>query len=297
MTFFEKLCAEFPALTMRHHEPLAKHTSFRIGGPATVIFPKNCDEFVAVYRFCLQCGERPLLLGAGTNVLAPDAGVERPVICTKEMTAMTVTEECLIEAECGVLLSRLACFARDRSLTGLEFAHGIPGTVGGGVYMNAGAYNGEMSHVVVRTTALFSDGSVREIEGEDHDFSYRHSIFERQNAVVLKAQFRLQAGVKDEITERMRALAQKRRSSQPLELPSAGSTFKRPAGNFAGALIEQAGLKGKGVGDAVVSEKHAGFVVNLGSATAADVLAAMEYIQKTVYENSGVTLEPEVCIW
>ena len=297
MTFFEKLCVEFPTLTVHRYEPLAKHTSFRIGGPATMIFPKTSDEFAAAYRFCAACGQHPLLLGAGTNILAPDAGVERPVFCTKEMTAMTMTEDGLIEAECGVLLSRLACFARDHSLTGLEFAHGIPGTVGGGVYMNAGAYNGEMSHVVVRTTALFPDGSVREIEGEAHEFSYRHSIFEKQNAVVLKVQFRLQAGEKETITARMQELAQKRRSSQPLELPSAGSTFKRPAGNFAGALIEQAGLKGKGVGDAIVSEKHAGFVVNMGKATAADVLAAMEYIKKTVYEYSGITLESEVCIW
>ena len=297
MTFFEKLSVRFPDLSIKHDECLSKHTSFRIGGPATVIFPKTCDEFVAVYRFCLDAGTRPVLLGAGTNVLAPDMGMEQPVICTKEMAALAMTDDGLIEAECGALLARLACFARDHSLTGLEFAHGIPGTVGGGVYMNAGAYQGEMSQVVVKTTAMMPDGTVCVVEGEEHAFSYRHSFFEKNGAVVLRSCFRLQPGDREAITEKMQELAQKRRSSQPLELPSAGSTFKRPTGNFAGALIEQAGLKGKGVGDAVVSEKHAGFVVNMGNATAADVLAAMEYIKETVYEKFGVTLEPEVCIW
>ena len=297
MTFFEKFSAEFPALRVLQKEPLAKHTSFRIGGPATIIFPKDCDEFIAVYRFCIACGVAPRLLGAGTNILAPDAGVEQPVICTKDMASIKDLGDGMIEAEGGVLLSRLACFSRDLSLTGLEFAHGIPGTVGGGVYMNAGAYGGEMSQIVVETTAILPDGTVCQIEGDAHAFSYRHSIFEKNSAVVLKSRFILQPGEKETISLKMQELAQKRRSTQPLELPSAGSTFKRPAGNFAGALIERAGLKGKGVGDAVVAEKHAGFVVNMGNATAADVLAAVEAIKKTVYEKFGVELEPEVCIW
>ncbi|MBP3588390.1 MAG: UDP-N-acetylmuramate dehydrogenase [Clostridia bacterium] len=297
MTFFDLIRAEFPALKLMNEEPMAAHTSFRIGGPATIAFPSSCEELTELYRFCLRQGIRPLLLGAGTNVLAPDAGLDRLVICTKELSRISDLGDGIIEAECGVSLARLACFARDLSLTGLEFAHGIPGTVGGGVYMNAGAYGGEMCQVVVRTTALLPDGTLWEVEGLNHEFGYRHSAFEARQAVVLRSAFQLTCGDADVITAKMQELIQKRRNSQPLELPSAGSTFKRPAGGFAAALIDQAGLKGKGVGGAAVSEKHAGFVVNLGDATAADVLATMKMIQQTVQQRSGILLEPEVRIW
>lgn len=298
MTFFDDLRKNFPNLKVLEREPMANHTSFRIGGPAWIAFPDSCEALTALYRFCLQRLDRqPLILGAGTNILAPDAGLDRLVICTKELSGMRDLGNGLIEAECGVSLARLACFARDLGLTGLEFAHGIPGTVGGGVYMNAGAYGGEMCQVVERTAALLPDGTLWEAEGAEHEFSYRHSAFEAQNAVVLKAQFRLSTGDSAEITEKMQELIQKRRASQPLEMPSAGSTFKRPAGGYAAALIDQAGLKGKGIGGAAVSEKHAGFVVNLGGATAEDVLQTMDMISKTVYETSGIRLEPEVRIW
>ena len=297
MTFFEKLYAKFPNAEILSREPLAKHTSFRIGGPAVIAFPKTCDELVQIYRFCLEENHEPLLLGAGTNILAPDVGLERLVICTKSLSKVRDLGNGVLEAECGVLLARFACFARDLSLTGLEFAHGIPGTVGGGVYMNAGAYGGEMCQVVVKTQALRPDGTVFEVCGDDHGFSYRHSIFEEINAVILKTQVRLTKGDKEQISGKMQELAQKRRASQPLDMPSAGSTFKRPAGGFAAAMIDEAGLRGKGVGKAAVSEKHAGFVVNLGGATAADVLATMNYIQEKVSERFGVMLEPEVRIW
>ena len=297
MTFFEKLAAKFPQSEILNQEPLAKHTSFRIGGPAVMAFPSSCDELVQMYRFCLQEGHEPLVLGAGTNILAPDEGTQRLVICTKGLTAVQDLGDGCLEAQCGVLLARFACFARDLSLTGLEFAHGIPGTVGGGVYMNAGAYGGEMCRIVERTQAMRPDGTVFEVCGADHDFSYRHSVFEETGAIILKTQVRLHKGDRMQIAEKMQELAQKRRASQPLDMPSAGSTFKRPVGGYAAAMIDEAGLRGKGVGDAAVSQKHAGFVVNMGNATAADVQKTMRYIQKEVYDRFGVLLEPEVRIW
>lgn len=297
MTFIDQLQTHFPELDILKNEPMAKHTSFRIGGPVCMIFPKTCDSLVQVYRFCLSHGEAPRILGAGTNILAPDNGMEQLVICTRDLAQVRLLRENTLEAECGVLLSKAACFARDHSLSGMEFAAGIPGTIGGAVYMNAGAYGGEMRQIVERTLALLPDGSLLDVEGDAHEFSYRHSVFEAKNALILKTQLRLLPANKIDITEKMRELAQKRRSSQPLDVPSAGSTFKRPVGGYAAALIDAAGLKGKGIGGAAVSEKHAGFVVNLGNATARDVLATMEYIQKKVYESSGVALEPEVRIW
>ncbi len=297
MTFFDRLQTEFPGLELLMGEPMAKHTSFHIGGPATMAFPASEEELIALYRFCLEQKALPLILGAGTNVLAPDDGLDRLVICTKNLSQMKDCGNGIIEAQCGVSLARLACFARDLGLTGLEFAHGIPGSVGGGVYMNAGAYGGELCQVTASTLALLPDGDLWEAEGEAQGFGYRTSAIAKKNAVVLHSRFQLEAGDPKAITARMQELAAKRRASQPLDKPSAGSTFKRPAGGFAAALIDQAGLKGRGVGDAVVSEKHAGFVVNLGHATAADVLATMELIQKEVEEQSGIHLEPEVRIW
>ncbi|MBQ9967182.1 MAG: UDP-N-acetylmuramate dehydrogenase [Oscillospiraceae bacterium] len=297
MTFVECLRSAWPDLSIVENAPMAKFTSFHIGGPATIALPGSCEELIVVYRFCIAHDHRPHILGAGTNVLAPDEGLARLVICTRDLTAVRDLGDGMLEAECGISMARLACYARERSLSGLEFAAGIPGTVGGGVYMNAGAYGGEMAQVVVKTQALLPDGSLCEFEGSAHDFSYRHSVFEEKEAVILKTQIKLHAADKASITERMRDLARKRSTSQPLDMPSAGSTFKRPADGYAAALIDAAGLKGKGVGRAAVSEKHAGFVINLGGATAQDVTATMRYIQERVYEASGIMLEPEVRIW
>ena len=202
-----------------------------------------------------------------------------------------------IEAGAGETLSKTAVFARNLGLTGLEFAHGIPGTVGGGIYMNAGAYGGEMKQAAVRTTALSMDGAMRVFSGDEQGFSYRTSAFENLDMIIVKTVFRLLPGQTDAIAARMQSLMEKRRASQPLELPSAGSTFKRPEGAYAGALIEQAQLKGVRVGGACVSEKHAGFVVNTGGATAQDVRALIALIQKRVFETSGFHLQPEVRIW
>jgi len=297
MTFLNILREQIPQLQVLESEPMAAHTSFRIGGPAPMAFPASVEELAAVYRCCLAHQVQPMILGAGTNVLAPDAGLDRLVICTRGLTGLRDLGDGLIEAECGVLMAKLACFARDLGLTGLEFSHGIPGSVGGGIYMNAGAYGGELCQAAVYTMALLPDGTIWEAVGPEQGFSYRSSAFQQKGAVVLKSRFRLQSGDREQITARMQELAEKRRASQPLEMPSAGSTFKRPVGGYAAALIDSAGLKGKGIGGAAVSEKHAGFVVNLGGATAADVLATMAMVQKKVYEHSGIRLEPEVRIW
>ena len=288
-----------PDAAFAENEPLSAHTSFRIGGPAALMaFPKNEDELVVLLRAASQCGVKPRILGAGTNVLAPDEGLDGLVICTKDcLLGLRALEGGRIEAMAGETLAHAAVFARGQSLTGLEFAHGIPGTVGGGVYMNAGAYGGEIAQVAEETTVLMADGTRRVLRGAEQAFAYRTSAFERMECIIVKTVFALRPGDADEIGARMRELMEKRRASQPLELPSAGSTFKRPAGAYAGALIEASGLKGRGVGGAEVSRKHAGFVVNRGGATARDVLETIKLVQETVYADSGFRLEPEVRIW
>lgn len=292
----QKITDYLPGLKWLRDEPLSRHTSFRIGGPAKrMAFPKTAEELIVLDGFLRDALVRSILLGNGTNVLFPDEGLDAVVIATGEMDAIERDGDTLT-ADAGVSLARLATFAWQEGLTGLEFAHGIPGSLGGGVVMNAGAYDGTLSDVLVEATALFPDG-VRTIGVEDLRLSYRHSLFtEQSDAVVLRAKVRLQAGDKDAIKARMDELMARRRASQPLEYPSAGSTFKRPAGHFAGRLIEDAGLKGARVGGAEVSPKHAGFVINTGGATCADVLGLIEKIQKTVYDAAGVMLEPEVRI-
>ena len=294
---FEALSQAFPGVKLVEAEPLKHRTTFRIGGPAPMAFPRSAAELAEMYRFLLARGCRALILGAGSNVLAPDAGLSRLVLCTREMAGLSLTAPGRITAECGVLLSRLASFARDMGLTGLEFAHGIPGTVGGGIYMNAGAYGGELKDVAAATEALLPDGTLWRAEGTAQEFSYRDSAFQRRGAVILKTEFALEPGDPAAITAKMQELAQRRRASQPLDLPSAGSTFKRPQGGYAAALIDQAGLKGRGVGGAAVSEKHAGFVVNLGGATERDVLDTIALVRRAVLEQSGIALEPEVRLW
>ncbi len=293
------LRAMCPDAAFAENEPLSAHTSFRIGGPAALMaFPKNEDELAALLRAASLCGVRPRILGAGTNVLAPDEGLDGLVICTKDcLLGLRALEGGRIEAMAGETLAHAAVFARGQSLTGLEFAHGIPGTVGGGVYMNAGAYGGEIAQVAEETTVLMADGTRRVLRGAEQAFAYRTSAFERMECIIVKTVFALRPGDAGEIGARMRELMGKRRASQPLELPSAGSTFKRPAGAYAGALIEASGLKGRGVGGAEVSRKHAGFVVNRGGATARDVLETIKLVQETVYADSGFRLEPEVRIW
>ena len=288
-----------PDLKILDEEPLARHTSFRIGGPAAIFAqPAAVEALSELLKFRAARGISPRILGAGTNVLAPDEGLREVVICTKDaLTGLRDLGDGKIEAFAGETLSKTAVFARNLSLTGLEFAHGIPGTVGGGIYMNAGAYGGEMKQVAAQTTVLTMDGETRVFTGQAQGFSYRTSAFEDLPVIIVKTVFQLAPGDKEEISARMQELMEKRRVSQPLELPSAGSTFKRPEGAYAGALIQQANLKGVFVGGARVSDKHAGFVVNTGGATARDVKALIELVQKKVFEASGYSLQPEVRIW
>lgn len=291
-----ELVERFPNMELRLNEPISRHTSFRIGGPAEVFaLPESWDEMAGLLRWCEENGTVPAVLGAGTNVLASDAGRKGLTICTRGCSGSPERiDETHIRASAGITMASLAVFAAGLGLSGLEFAHGIPGSVGGGVYMNAGAYGGEMKQVTIRTRYLDHSGQFHWLEGQEQDFSYRHSAFTGKPWIITEAEFSLTPCPEEEIRASMRELMEKRKKSQPLSQPSAGSTFKRPTGGYAAALIDQAGLKGFQIGGAAVSEKHAGFVVNLGGATAEDVLLLIEEIRHRVFENSGIMLEPEV---
>lgn len=297
-TALDKTITDYlPDLVWLCDEPMAKHTSFRIGGPARrMAQPKSREQLVVLMGFLQESGIEPLLIGNGTNLLVADEGLDTVVIDTSAcFTALSLTGGGEITADAGVSLARLAVFAWKQGLAGLAFAHGIPGTLGGGVVMNAGAYGGELKDVITEVTALYPDG-VRTLRGGELDFSYRHSVFSDGEGIVLGAKLKLEAGDRDAIKAEMDALMARRKASQPLELPSAGSTFKRPTGYFAGPLIEGCGLKGTRIGGAEVSTKHAGFVVNVGGATCEDVLRLIETVQRTVFDAHGVMLEPEVRI-
>ena len=300
MTQLTELQKKLPAVCeLKYNEPMADHTSFRIGGGVEVMaFPKSAGELSALLRLCAAMGETPAILGAGTNVLAPDEGLMGIVICLKDcLDGMEHVDENRIRIMAGVTMTRAAIFAANLGLSGLEFAHGIPGTVGGGVYMNAGAYGGEIKDVCESVDIMDFDGNIHTLSAEEMDFSYRHSILEEQGGIVLSALLRLEKKPVEEIKAKMKELMGKRSASQPLDLPSAGSAFKRPVGGYAAALIDQAGLKGYQVGGAAISTKHAGFAVNLGGATAEDVKDLLTRVSDIVFENSGIRLEPEVRIW
>ena len=300
VTEFDKWAADYlPDLRIAAEEPMARYTSFRIGGPARrMAFPESGEQMVLLLSFARECGARPLVIGNGTNLLAPDGGLDRLVIAAAGLRRVEAgPDPDTVLAEAGATLAQAAEFACKLGLTGLEFAHGIPGTVGGAVYMNAGAYGGEMGQVVQGVSVLFPEEGVRFIPGGEMAFSYRRSLLsDHPEAAVLHAVFQLSPGDPAAIREKMRELMARRKASQPLEHPSAGSTFKRPEGHFAGALIQQCGLKGLTVGGAQVSEKHAGFVINRGGASGADVLELIRQVQSRVLEETGVRLEPEVRI-
>lgn len=274
---------------------LSACTSFKIGGKADLlVLPETEDMLAKVVSACNTANVRTLILGKGSNLLVSDEGFRGVVISTSKLDDIKLIDETTVFCQSGATLSRLCRFALDNSLTGLEFAYGIPGSAGGAAYMNAGAYGGEMKDVLCRCDHICKDGSTGFYEGSDLDLSYRHSVYSKSDKTVTALYLKLKKGDKTVIKAKMDELMGKRRDKQPLEYPSAGSTFKRPEGYFAGALIEQCGLKGYTVGGAQVSEKHAGFVVNIGGATAADVLGVIEHCKKTVFENTGVILEPEV---
>ena len=297
--FQEKLARNCPDIRILYNEPMAKHTSFRIGGAAEAMaFPKNSEELARLLKVSRLLDRTPAILGAGTNVLAPDEGVGGLVICLKDcLDGMERLDETHIRVMAGVTMTRAAMFAARQGLSGLEFAHGIPGTVGGGVYMNAGAYGGDIGSVLTRAEVMDPEGNVLTFSREDMGFSYRHSRLEDTPGIVLAAVFCLKPLDSGDILNRMKELMAKRSASQPLDLPSAGSAFKRPVGGYAAALIDEAGLKGYQVGGAAISRKHAGFAVNLGGATAGDVKELLRQVSDRVYERTGIRLEPEVRIW
>ncbi len=297
--FQQEIAALFPNIVISLSESMAKHTSFRIGGNAEVMaFPQNAEEIRKLRDFAMQKGAPCYILGAGTNVLAPDAELSGLVICLKDsLDGIQVLEGNRLCVYAGVTMTRAAVFAASHNLGGMEFAHGIPGTVGGGVYMNAGAYGGEISQVCESVDVLTKDGELVTYSNTEMGFSYRHSRLEEDGGIVISAVFALVEKPEQEIREQMQDLMKRRSASQPLDLPSAGSAFKRPVGGYAAALIDQSGLKGYRVGNAAISEKHAGFAVNLGGATATDVRNLLEEVSDIVFEKSGIRLEPEVRIW
>ena len=288
------MASALPDVEIRQNEPMKNHTSFKIGGPVrAMIFPKTENETVSLCKLCRETGVIPMVMGNGSNILATDKALSRVVINTSKLKNIELTET-VIKADAGALLSAIAVFALDNELTGFEFAHGIPGSIGGAVVMNAGAYGGEMKDVIVTTTVYSNKTGLYEIKDEQHEFSYRHSRFSLSDDFIISSTIRLQKGNKEEIRQKMNELSAKRRASQPLDLPSAGSTFKRPVNGYAAELIDRAGLKGFSIGAAEVSSKHAGFIVNKGGATFSDTMKLIEHVQKTVLKEFGITLEPEI---
>ena len=297
--FQKKIGVLFPKISICFEEPLSKHTSFRIGGPAEAMaFPKNREELADLLEKSCLWDQKPVILGAGTNVLAPDEGMKGLIICLKDcLDGMERVDGTSIRVMAGVTMARAAVFAASQGLSGLEFAHGIPGTIGGGVYMNAGAYGGELGSLCREVELMDREGKTHVLTHEQMDFSYRHSCLEETDWIVVSALLSLEPGKEETIRARMKELQAKRLASQPLNYPSAGSAFKRPQGGYAAALIDQAGLKGFRVGDAAISEKHGGFAVNLGKATAEDMKTLLKEVSEKVEAQSGIHLEPEIRVW
>ena len=274
------------------------HTSFKTGGPCGIrLSPESAEQVILTLKKCEELNIPFVVLGNGTNVLVPDEGIEKAVIIIGDkMSDFELLEDNTISFSAGANLVSLCRFALENELSGLEFAFGIPGTLGGAVYMNAGAYGGEMKDVLTEITHLTPDMKIETISADEADLSYRHSVYKNNGCIILGGKVRLKPDTRDNIKARMDDFLGRRKDKQPLEYPSAGSTFKRPEGYFAGALIEQCNLKGKSVGGAQVSEKHAGFVINKGGATSTDILNLIELVSKTVKNETGVTLEPEVIV-
>ena len=296
-SLFRELSRTCPDLELRAEEPMSRHTTFRIGGPVRLMaLPKTEEEARKAVHTALQHDIRPFYMGNGSDLLVSDQGYEGFILKAVDGLSTLEHEGNVIRAGSGVLLSRLSSFAMDKGLAGLEFAHGIPGSVGGAVTMNAGAYDGDMKAVVRSVRCLTPEGEETVVSGDDLDFAYRHSAFQDERRFILGAELELKAGDSGDIKTLMDDLGNRRRHKQPLDVPSAGSVFKRPQGFYAGKLIEECGLRGYACGGAHVSEKHCGFIVNTGGATCEDVLHVIEYIRKTVFEQKGVMLEPEIKI-
>ena len=300
MNHFDQLKEELhrvcPGIQIKEHELMCNYTTFRIGGPvALMVMPQTTEETIAAIQAARRLGIEPFLLGRGSNLLCGDGELEHFVIRTSPgLDQVERIGETQLRCGAGAMMRRVACEAQRWGLTGLEFAHGIPGTMGGGVVMNAGAYGGELKNVVVETTAMDREGNIITLRGEEQGFDYRKSVFLQDDLIVLHSLIQLQPGDPVAIQEQMDDYLRRRQRTQPLEWASAGSTFKRPVGAYAAALIDQCGLKGYQVGAAQVSEKHAGFVVNKGGATCEDVLRLTDYIKDVVEKQTGFRLELEI---
>lgn len=296
LSFEDKLEQILEKEEISKNEPMHRHTTFRVGGPADYYIRPRPGQISQVIKVCREEGIPVQIIGNGSNLLVGDKGIRGLVLEVGKMAErISVHKECM-DAQAGVTLARAAQAAYRAGLTGLEFAAGIPGTIGGAVVMNAGAYDGEMKDILAQAAVLGEDGKIQNLSAEELDLSYRHSCIPERNGVVLNASLQLKKGNPDDIRARMEELRKKRTEKQPLEYPSAGSTFKRPEGHFAGKLIMDAGLSGFRVGGAEVSKKHCGFVINKGNATAADILLLIQEVTKKVKEQFGVVLVPEVKI-
>ncbi len=290
---FTEFCKQ-AGIDVKLNEPMKNHNGFKTGGSADIFITLGDRELLCALVETANSLEIPLfILGKGSNLLVSDNGIEGAVVSLSKMDEITIDGD-TVTAKAGASLTALCVAVANEGLSGLEFAYGIPGSVGGALYMNAGAYGGEMADVVSHAQFVTQNGEVGTIGKQDMNLGYRTSCFKQNGNIITDVTFKLQKGDKTEIWEKMNTLMGKRRDKQPLEYPSAGSTFKRPEGYFAGALIEENGFKGKGVGGAEVSEKHAGFVINKSGATTKDILDLMKKIQETVFEKNGVKLEPEV---
>ncbi len=276
--------------------PMKMYTSFKTGGNAAImICPKNEKSLYKVVEICKKENIKPFILGNGTNLLVSDKGIDNVVIhIGRGFDEIELLDDTTVRCQAGCSLMKLCRFALEKGLTGLEFAYGIPGTVGGAMYMNAGAYDGEMKDVAVSCDYITFDGKKGTLSADEMDLSYRHSVFCDSDKIIVSAVFRLEKGSKTEIENKMNELMARRKDKQPVEFPSAGSTFKRPAGYFAGKLIEECGLRGKSIGGAQVSEKHCGFIINKNNATSADILDLIDFVRDEVLEQKGVLLETEV---
>lgn len=281
------------------NEPMANHTTFKIGGPVEImVTPNGIMDVINANRIIRKAGLRPRVIGQGSNLLVSDEGLKGVVIKMGEGYAkITVDDSCNITCEAGATNADIAAAAQAAGLTGYEFACGIPGTIGGAAYMNAGAYDQQFANVCTYCTVLQPNGAIATVPMLAMEWGYRHSLLMEADVILLNATIRLEKGDPAEIQALMDELQERRASKQPLDMPSAGSTFKRPEGHFAGQLIEEADLKGYSVGGAQVSEKHSGFIVNTGNATAADVLELIQEVSKIVFTKDGVKLDPEVCMW
>ena len=295
MTELIKL-AEKLNIKYSENEPMKNHTTFKVGGNAKLmVYPKSAQDTARIVKLCKEQGIRLLAIGNGSNLLVSDNGIDACVMCFgNDFSDIKLIDEETVFAESGASLMKLCRFALENGLSGLEFAYGIPGSCGGAAFMNAGAYGGEMKDVLYRCDHIDENGNIGYSEGEDMRLSYRHSAYYENGCIITGLYLKLKKADKSEIKAKMDDLLQRRKDKQPLEYPSAGSTFKRPEGYFAGALIEECGLKGKTVGGAQVSEKHAGFVINKGGATCRDILDLCDECAKTVMREKGVKLEMEI---